>query len=215
MIFKIKKIIITQTSITIEKTTTIIPFFEFINSKDQQKKILTKISHKSIHIILDTSLKSYHKSIKKICHDNHITIHKISLENKSVIYRKKKDYLYLSIPIISLILLITSWSLNLTKNTLTLLIQRNTQTKHYLSSQLSFQKNVNKPIYETASSIINRLVNKPVFIQKITIKAPNIMSIIIFSYQDISTYIFQHQQTHINPLTNFKKGDYYEITYIL
>ena len=206
-----KKIIIQKESISLNKKIINISFFELLNSIENQKTVFKNL--KSIHVILESKLEPYHSNIKKMFDNNNIIIHKISLDNKKIIYRKKKTYQNVTLCILSLALCIISFQISTTNSQLQSIIQKKLKTITVLKK---FQKNIANLNYSTYTeflSLIDWLENNPIFIQHIHIQSLTLLKVIIFSYHDMMLYKNQIQHITIRHLTSFDNGNYYEISY--
>ena len=209
--FKNKKITIQKEAVSLNKKIINISFFELLNSTENQKSVFKNLT--SIHVVLESELEPYHSNIKKMFDNNKIIIHKISLDNKKVVYHKKKTYQNVTLCILSLVLCIISFQISLTNSQLQSIIQRKLKTITVLKK---FQKNVahlNYSTYKEFSSLIDWLESNPIFIQHVHIQSLTLLNVIIFSYYDMMSDKNKIQNITIRHLTAFDNGGYYEVSY--
>tara|TARA_B100000427_G_scaffold62691_1_gene49451 strand:- start:595 stop:1233 length:639 start_codon:yes stop_codon:yes gene_type:complete len=209
--FKNKKIIIQKEAISLNKKIINISFFELLNSTENQKSVFKNLT--SIHIVLESELEPYHSNIKKMFDNNNIIIQKISLDNKKIVYHKKRTYQNVTLCIFSLTLCLISFQISTTNSQLQSIIQRKLKTITVLKK---FQKNIANLNYSTYTeflSLLDWLENNPIFIQHVHIQSLTLLKVIIFSYHDMISDKNQIQNITIRHLTAFDNGDYYEVSY--
>ncbi|MBI59765.1 hypothetical protein CL657_00940 [bacterium] len=209
--FKNKKIIIQKEAVSLNNNIIKISFFELLNSPENQKSVFKNLT--SIHVVLESKLEPYHSNIKKMFDNNNIIIQKISLDNKKVVYYKKRTYQSVTLCILSLVLCLISFQISSTNSQLQSIIQRKLKTIAVLKK---FQKNIanlNYSTYTEFSSLIDWLESHAIFIQHVHIQSLTLLNVIIFSYHDMINDKNQIQNIKIRHLTAFDSGDYYEVSY--